>query len=67
LVTVRDTREEANADERRREKQVEEWRRWAPHLSSWYGPGNHMTLLDDPHVAIVADWWRSGLSESPHA
>ena len=67
LVTVRDTREEANADERRREKQVEEWRRWAPHLSSWYGPGNHMTLLDDPNVAIVADWWRSGLSESPHA
>jgi thioesterase domain-containing protein len=59
LVTVRDTRQEASADARRREKQVEDWRRWAPRLSSWYGPGNHMTSLDDPHVAIVADWWLS--------
>jgi thioesterase domain-containing protein len=61
LVTVRDTREEPNADERRREKQVQGWQRWAPRLSSWYGPGNHMTLLDDPRVTIVADWWLSQL------
>jgi thioesterase domain-containing protein len=59
LVTVRDTRKEASADERRRETQVKEWQRWAPQLSCWYGPGNHMTVLDDPHVAMVADWWRS--------
>jgi thioesterase domain-containing protein len=61
LVTVRDTRKSADVDKRRREKQVQDWLPWASRLSSWQGPGNHMTLLDHPHVAVVADWWRSGL------
>ena len=60
LVTVSDTRINANADKRRCEEQLQGWRRWAPRLSSWHGPGNHMTLLDLPHVTAVADWWRSG-------
>jgi arthrofactin-type cyclic lipopeptide synthetase C len=64
LVTVRDTRTTADIDKRRREKQVQDWLPWAPRLSTWEGPGNHMTLLDHPHVVVVADWWRSGLCHS---
>jgi arthrofactin-type cyclic lipopeptide synthetase C len=34
------------------------WRRWAPSLEVWHGPGNHMTILHQPHVAALADWLR---------
>ena len=61
LVTVRDIRRDADTDTRRREQLVRDWQRWAPRLSSWHAPGNHMTLLDHPHITAVADWWRSGL------
>jgi thioesterase domain-containing protein len=61
LVTVRDTRKDENADRHRCIEQAQNWLRWAPHLSCWQGPGNHMTMLDRPHVTALADWWRSGL------
>jgi hypothetical protein len=64
LVTVRDTRKDENADKHRCREQVQNWVRWAPRLSCWHGPGNHMTMLDRPHVAVLADWWRSGLRQA---
>lgn len=67
LVTVSDTRVDADADRRRCEELLQAWRRWAPRLSSWHGPGNHMTLLDPPHVTAIADWWRSGLQAGNRA
>jgi thioesterase domain-containing protein len=60
LVTVSDPRKDANADQRRCEEQLRGWQQWAPSLSCWHAPGNHMTVLEAPHVALVADWWRSG-------
>jgi thioesterase domain-containing protein len=64
LVTVRDTRKDENADKHRCKEQVRNWLRWAPRLSRWHGPGNHMTMLDRPHVTVLADWWRSGLRQA---
>jgi thioesterase domain-containing protein len=64
LVTVRDTRKDENADKYRCKEQVQNWLRWAPRLSCWHGPGNHMTMLDLPHVTVLADWWRSGLRQA---
>lgn len=35
---------------------------WAGHadtLSQWKGPGNHMTMLEQPHVAALGEWLQS--------
>ena len=34
----------------------ERWRRFAPELRFLGGPGNHMTLLQRPHIDAVAAW-----------
>jgi arthrofactin-type cyclic lipopeptide synthetase C len=62
LVLVRDTRLDEQADLRRCDAVHEGWRRWAPQATCWRGPGNHMTVLDPPHVSKLAEWWRSGLA-----
>ena len=59
LVTVSDPSIDADADLLRRQKLLQEWKRWAPQITSWHGPGNHMSLLQPPHVLTVVDWWRS--------
>jgi thioesterase domain-containing protein/acyl carrier protein len=38
------------------------WTRWAAHLTSWRGPGDRFTIMSPPHVQVLADWWRDGLS-----
>jgi thioesterase domain-containing protein len=40
------------------------WKRYAPMLTEWCGPGNHMTILKKPHVYELAQWWRGGNSIS---
>jgi arthrofactin-type cyclic lipopeptide synthetase C len=40
----------------------QQWRRWAPSLEVWHGPGNHMTILRQPQVAALADWPRKKYS-----
>lgn len=37
---------------------LREWQRSAPLLSAWRGPGNHYTILKQPHVGMLANWWR---------
>jgi len=37
------------------------WKQWAPQAISWAGPGNHMTILNQPHVQILADWWQNSV------
>jgi thioesterase domain-containing protein len=61
LVLVRDTRLDEAADRQRFDAVLAGWLRWAPQASCWCGPGNHMTVLDPPHVASLAQWWRDGL------
>ncbi len=58
LVLVPDTRLDPQADERQREQIEKRWRVQAPKLTVWRGPGNHMTILNRPHVNALAGWWR---------
>lgn len=58
LVTVSDPTIAVDADLARREKVVQDWKRWAPQIASWNGPGNHMSLLQPPHITTVVEWWR---------
>jgi thioesterase domain-containing protein len=34
------------------------WRRYAPNLIGWLGSGDHMSVLEPPHVHALALWWR---------
>jgi arthrofactin-type cyclic lipopeptide synthetase C len=34
-------------------------RRWAPNLTVWRSPGNHMTLLRQPNVTALSNWLSS--------
>jgi thioesterase domain-containing protein len=66
LVTVSDPSIDADADLLRRQKLLQDWRRWAPQITSWHGPGNHMSLLQPPHVLAVVDWWRGIIQSNGH-
>jgi amino acid adenylation domain-containing protein len=35
---------------------ADDWRHWAPDLTTWHGPGNHMSVFKPPHVAKLAAW-----------
>jgi thioesterase domain-containing protein len=61
LVLVRDGKDdEANC--RRKDNEIADgWQRFAPELVTWIGPGNHMTILKPPHVAMLADWLSSDI------
>ncbi|CAG1017620.1 partial arthrofactin-type cyclic lipopeptide synthetase C, partial [Burkholderiaceae bacterium] len=64
LVVARDTRLGDEANRERAAAMLAHWLPWAPRASSWWGPGNHMTVLDPPHVQAVARWWRDGLHDT---
>ncbi|MGN7964294.1 alpha/beta fold hydrolase, partial [Brucella sp. 22210] len=59
LVLARDPALSAVADHARRDEIAAEWRQWAPNLTVWFGPGNHFTILEPPHVQRLAEWWRA--------
>jgi thioesterase domain-containing protein len=61
LVFVSDTRMDAEANRRAQQDSFAQWKRWAPNVQSWIGPGNHMTVLKKPHVHELAHWWKAGL------
>lgn len=61
LVLIPDLRLDAAANQRQYQRMEEGWRRHAPQLSCWMGPGNHMTILKPPHVDQLARWWLAGL------
>ncbi|MES2818293.1 MAG: alpha/beta fold hydrolase [Pseudomonadota bacterium] len=35
----------------------EGWRRYAPNIEVWQGPGHHFSILKPPHVQRLAHWW----------
>ncbi|HLD68421.1 MAG TPA: alpha/beta fold hydrolase, partial [Pseudomonas sp.] len=39
----------------------EGWRRYAPNLEVWQGPGHHFSILKPPHVQRLAHWWDNPL------
>ena len=56
LILLDDPRLDAEANGRAQAASAAHWRRWAPQLRWWRGPGNHMTALDAPRVAELAQW-----------
>ncbi len=62
LVLVADPKLSGVANISRYEKSVQEWRRWAPGVSTWNAPGNHMTILDEPYVQVLARWLSTRVS-----
>ncbi|MDN7780341.1 non-ribosomal peptide synthetase, partial [Burkholderia orbicola] len=44
---------------------VARWRSYAPKLEVWRSSGNHMTLLDTPHVKRLSDWLRQLVEKRP--
>lgn len=34
------------------------WRYHVAELDVWYGPGNHSSILQFPHVKSLVEWWR---------
>nr|WP_280806652.1 non-ribosomal peptide synthetase [Pseudomonas batumici] len=59
LVLADDPVLDAAGNQREQQSMVAGWRRCAPDLSVWRGPGNHFTILKAPHVQHLASWWRS--------
>jgi thioesterase domain-containing protein len=46
------------------EDRLSKWKRWAPNIMRWTAPGNHMTVLGQPHVRDLAEWWRQTVQAS---
>nr|WP_318654561.1 non-ribosomal peptide synthetase [Pseudomonas sp. MWU13-2100] len=59
LVLADDPVLDAAGNQREQQAMVDGWRRCAPDLTVWRGPGNHFTILKAPHVQHLASWWRS--------
>jgi len=58
VVLVRDPRLNDQANQAQHEIFADGWRRWAPALEIWRGPGDHFSILRPPHVTALADWWQ---------
>jgi thioesterase domain-containing protein len=61
IALVDDVRLRADANRRAQEVTFAAWQRWAPKAQRWHGPGNHMTILERPHVGALAAWWQAGI------
>jgi hypothetical protein len=61
LALVSDVRVSLEVNERRHGEIFSGWRRWAPNLVRLSCPGNHMTILQQPHVADFASMWMRSL------
>jgi len=60
LVAVKDPRIDGTANQRRQVQMADGWRRWAPRLICSLGSGNHMTVLNAPHVDLLATYVARG-------
>jgi arthrofactin-type cyclic lipopeptide synthetase C len=58
LVLANDLGLRRNVNRERHGHIVETWRRWAPNLVYLSAPGNHTTLLKQPHVRVLAQLLR---------
>jgi amino acid adenylation domain-containing protein len=56
LVVAADPRLDAATNRKQHDDLAERWRRWAPELHRWDGPGNHVSILKPPHVHALARW-----------
>jgi arthrofactin-type cyclic lipopeptide synthetase C len=63
LVLVNDQKLDQDANRRNREQVAEGWKRWAPNLVCTCAPGNHLTILNQPHVHVLAGLVREAISD----
>jgi len=67
LAFASDPRLGAADNARRHDDVFAGWSRWAPFATRWNAPGNHMTMLQPPHVQLLSDWWkRTAMRERAH-
>jgi syringomycin synthetase protein SyrE len=59
LVLLDDPRLDAESNREAHELRVAQWSVWVQALTSWRGPGDHMSALKPPHVAPLAQWIRA--------
>ena len=65
LVLARDPKLSEEQSPARHRELARQWAPWAPHMTHWTGPGNHLTILQPPHAAQLAHWVRDlALSDS---
>jgi thioesterase domain-containing protein len=50
LLLADDDRLDQHTNQRNHEHAVEGWKQWAPNIVYTHAPGNHMTMLKQPHV-----------------
>ena len=67
LVLAEDPTLDAAHNQREQQAMIDGWKNYLPHLSIWYGPGNHFTILKAPNVQRLAQWWRAGLDAQSEA
>ncbi len=57
LVLLDDPKLDEETNWNQHGQRVAGWRRWAPNLSFWHGPGNHMSALRPPYIQALATWF----------
>jgi len=63
LVQVRDPWMNSEDDEQRRRTDSEQWSGWAEKFEVVAGPAQHFTVLKNPHVSELAQWWLKFVSQ----
>jgi arthrofactin-type cyclic lipopeptide synthetase C len=64
LVIVAGSRTDGPRNDRENQTKILGWQHFAPQITYWKGPGNHMTILKPPHVAELVRWWLAGLQQT---
>jgi arthrofactin-type cyclic lipopeptide synthetase C len=64
LVLVSNKELDPEANQSKHEAALSNWRRWAPNLTYWPGPGNHLSILKPPCVQALAERWRMEVTMS---
>lgn len=54
LILVNDHGVDGSFNQRRHDHLLKEWKHWAPCLTNAVAPGNHLTVLQPPHVSALA-------------
>jgi amino acid adenylation domain-containing protein len=62
LALVSNVSLDRQKDAQRRNDYVAGWRRWVRDLEVWDGPGHHFSVLREPHVYALSDWWRAAVN-----
>jgi amino acid adenylation domain-containing protein len=65
LVLADDPKSASNVNQQRHQQRIDGWKQWAPNLLSCKASGNHMNLLNPPHVHRLSNWLRTAKHDEP--